>query len=31
MLPLRFVGESFGAFVVWDSVLRRVTVVFAAS
>jgi uncharacterized protein YfaP (DUF2135 family) len=31
MLPLRFVGESFGASVVWDSVLRRVTVVFAAS
>ena len=31
MLPLRFVGESLGASVLWDGVTRRVTLTFAAS
>ncbi len=31
MLPLRFVGESFGASVSWDAVTRMVTMSFPAS
>lgn len=31
MLPLRFVGESFGASVSWDAVSRMVTISFPAS
>ena len=31
MLPLRFVGESLGAAVLWDGATRKVTLTFAAS